>query len=275
MKIVGLAVIVYGLIYFMNTTPKYNRVNEGFYGGVARGSGHPDCLRTLPEGAQGLRVKGKSMLMGDIQIGNKAKLYSGADPFTNDGWVRLMKADGSAAYSGGNGEGFAANNLYSQQDTIVNRNLIVNGVAYDKSDQIMLRNVYWGSGGGGGGASQCLSGDGTNITTKSCDRNDATQYWTYKGVRFAHVSSGKCMSITANSESYNQNGVTKFGLTPCDLANGDQVFRWDQYTRRIRRWKNNFGVRGDQWITQVRLQSNKNLDLWEDRCGDDCVWDAY
>ena len=56
MKIVGLAVIVYGLIYFMNTTPKYNRVNEGFYGGVARGSGHPDCLRTLPEGAQVLDI---------------------------------------------------------------------------------------------------------------------------------------------------------------------------------------------------------------------------
>jgi hypothetical protein len=83
------------------------------------------------------------------------------------------------------------------------------------------------------------------------------------------------MTITANPESYNQTGVTKFGLTPCDLANGDQVFRWDQGARRIHRWKNNFGVRGDQWITQVRLQSNKNLDLWDNNCGDDCVWDAY
>ena len=83
---------------------------------------------TLPEGAQGLRVKGKSMLMGDIQIGNKAKLYSGADPFTNDGWVRLMKADGSAAYSGSANEGFAANNLYSENDTSVNRNLNIGGI---------------------------------------------------------------------------------------------------------------------------------------------------
>jgi len=56
LKIVALATIVYGLIYFMNTTPNYNRVDEGFYGGVARGSGHPDCLRTLPEAAQVLDI---------------------------------------------------------------------------------------------------------------------------------------------------------------------------------------------------------------------------
>ena len=49
------AILVGGLVYFMFFTPKYKRSsmsNEGFFGGVARGSGHPDCLRTLPEGSE-------------------------------------------------------------------------------------------------------------------------------------------------------------------------------------------------------------------------------
>lgn len=46
------AVLVGLLVHFMFFTPKYKRVDEGFFGGVARGSGHPDCLRTLPEGSE-------------------------------------------------------------------------------------------------------------------------------------------------------------------------------------------------------------------------------
>jgi hypothetical protein len=51
-----LIIIVGILINFMLFTPKYKRVDEGFFGGVARGSGHPDCLRTLPEGSEILNV---------------------------------------------------------------------------------------------------------------------------------------------------------------------------------------------------------------------------
>jgi hypothetical protein len=40
----------------MFNTPKYKRMDEGFYGGVIQGSGHPDCLRTLPEGSQILDI---------------------------------------------------------------------------------------------------------------------------------------------------------------------------------------------------------------------------
>ncbi|NDC28296.1 MAG: hypothetical protein EBZ94_03055 [Crocinitomicaceae bacterium] len=36
----------------MYYTPKYKRVDEGFFGGVAQGSGHPDCLRTIPESSE-------------------------------------------------------------------------------------------------------------------------------------------------------------------------------------------------------------------------------
>ena len=53
-KIVMIAVVVFFLIRFMNSAPKYNRV-EGF-AGVARGAGHPDCLRTLPEASQLLDI---------------------------------------------------------------------------------------------------------------------------------------------------------------------------------------------------------------------------
>ena len=54
-KIVMISIIVFFLIRFMNSVPKYNRVNEGF-AGVARGAGHPDCLRTLPEASQLLDI---------------------------------------------------------------------------------------------------------------------------------------------------------------------------------------------------------------------------
>jgi hypothetical protein len=46
------ATLVGFVVNFMFFTPKYKRVDEGFFGGVARGSGHPDCLRTLPEGSE-------------------------------------------------------------------------------------------------------------------------------------------------------------------------------------------------------------------------------
>lgn len=50
---VVLAAVVIGIVvHLMFFTPKYKRVDEGFFGGVARGSGHPDCLRTLPEGSE-------------------------------------------------------------------------------------------------------------------------------------------------------------------------------------------------------------------------------
>jgi len=55
-KIIALALMVYGIFWFMNKTPPYNRVGEGFFGGVARGSGYPDCLRTLPEASQILDI---------------------------------------------------------------------------------------------------------------------------------------------------------------------------------------------------------------------------
>lgn len=52
-----LAAVLVGLVvYFMLIVPTYKRVDEGFFGGVARGSGHPDCLRTLPEGSEILDV---------------------------------------------------------------------------------------------------------------------------------------------------------------------------------------------------------------------------
>jgi hypothetical protein len=33
-------------------TPSFPQMDEGFYGGVARGAGVPDCLRTLPEASE-------------------------------------------------------------------------------------------------------------------------------------------------------------------------------------------------------------------------------
>jgi hypothetical protein len=49
-------IVVGILINVMFFTPKYYRLDEGFFGGIAHGSGHPDCLRTLPEGSEILNV---------------------------------------------------------------------------------------------------------------------------------------------------------------------------------------------------------------------------
>jgi hypothetical protein len=56
LTILVVAVTVGLVVNLMFFTPKYKRVDEGFYGGVARGSGHPDCLRTLPEGSELLNL---------------------------------------------------------------------------------------------------------------------------------------------------------------------------------------------------------------------------
>lgn len=69
-NIVVLAIIVGVVVYIMFNTPKYKRVDEGFYGGAARGSGHPDCLRTLPEGSQILDVLQGRVPSGSIEEGS-------------------------------------------------------------------------------------------------------------------------------------------------------------------------------------------------------------
>ena len=51
-NIVMSAVVIGLIIYFMLNVKKYKHVDEGFYGGIACGSGNPDCLRTLPEGSE-------------------------------------------------------------------------------------------------------------------------------------------------------------------------------------------------------------------------------
>ena len=50
------AILVGYIVKFLYNTPSYQPLNEGFYGGVARGSGLPQCLRTLPEGSELLDV---------------------------------------------------------------------------------------------------------------------------------------------------------------------------------------------------------------------------
>jgi len=68
--LVVFAVLAGLLINFILTTPRYPRVDEAFYGGVARGSGLPDCVRTLPEGSEIL-----STLLGRM----------GSDPSASEG----------------------------------------------------------------------------------------------------------------------------------------------------------------------------------------------
>ena len=50
--ILFIAVIVGLIVRTMIFTPSFSQINEGFYGGVARGTGVPDCLRTLPEASE-------------------------------------------------------------------------------------------------------------------------------------------------------------------------------------------------------------------------------
>lgn len=54
--IVLVAIIIGCLVRFVYVTPKFKRVDEGFFGGVSRGSGHPDSSRVLPESAALLEI---------------------------------------------------------------------------------------------------------------------------------------------------------------------------------------------------------------------------
>ena len=72
----------------------------------------------------------KLTLNGGLQIGTKAIIYSGADPFTNDGWVRLMAGDGTARWGGYNSPeangvpagaaGFGANSFFANMNYYFN-----------------------------------------------------------------------------------------------------------------------------------------------------------
>ncbi len=50
--ILFVAVIVGLIVRTTLFTPSFSQMDEGFYGGVARGAGVPDCLRTLPEASE-------------------------------------------------------------------------------------------------------------------------------------------------------------------------------------------------------------------------------
>jgi len=51
--VVLIALTVYAVASIYLKYPTYGRAtSEGFFGGVARGAGHPDCLRTLNDGAE-------------------------------------------------------------------------------------------------------------------------------------------------------------------------------------------------------------------------------
>ena len=209
--------------------------------------------------------------MGDIQIGNKAKLYSGADPFTNDGWVRLMKADGSAAYSGSATEGFAANNLYSQNDTTVNRNLIVNGtarlagVSIDESEKTLIQN--WQD-------TTCLQSiDGSKITMASCDRNNDNMFWSIKPNRIVHVASGKCMQHQGDN-------YTVVNLGTCSRTNVNQSMVWDQANSAIF-VRNPKAYDNSGWAAYLHTKGsnyhgNDQPYLWDSGCRagghNECTW---
>ena len=51
-----IAIIIFFTVKIMSSKPFYNYFSEGFFGGVARGSGEPDSLRTLPEGSELLDI---------------------------------------------------------------------------------------------------------------------------------------------------------------------------------------------------------------------------
>jgi len=51
-KVCIAALIFWFIVKFMFSLPRYKQLDEPFFGGVAVGAGHPDCLRTLPEASQ-------------------------------------------------------------------------------------------------------------------------------------------------------------------------------------------------------------------------------
>jgi len=237
--------------------------------GTAKITGNTNVVGTL--GVTGnttlsgtLSVTGNTILSTGNTYGGSLSLLQGSGTSGEAPYINFMQNNNTTrnAFIQASNTGITL----SAPSTTITNNLTVGGTLCDSANSILFRNVSSG---------KCLSSDGTTITSKDCSRTDNTQYWIPNGVRFVHTNSGKCMTITENGESYNQTGVTKFGLAPCAITNWNQVFRWDTQTRRIRRWLNNFTDNGNGWITQIRLNPSNVLDLWDNNCENDCVWDVY
>jgi hypothetical protein len=60
--VLGVTFLVLYASKFMLNIPQYRHVNEAFYGGAARGTGHPDCLRTIPESSELLQIIQRSTI---------------------------------------------------------------------------------------------------------------------------------------------------------------------------------------------------------------------
>ena len=90
---------------------------------------HNDGNKTVQIGAS-TNYPGNLVVTGNLKIGNKAIIYGGADPFTNDGWVRLMAGDGAARWGGYNAPaangtpagaaGFGANSFFANMNYYFN-----------------------------------------------------------------------------------------------------------------------------------------------------------
>ena len=104
-----------GGLYFLNSgttaSPVYNRLYMG-----------PTNVTGNFNASGNVEVKGTLQINDKLKIGNKAMLLAGPDKYASDNIVRLMNSD-NTDYA----DGFVSKVLYSQQDTIVGKNLNVKG----------------------------------------------------------------------------------------------------------------------------------------------------
>ena len=62
-----IAVLIGYIVYLFINVPGYPKKAEGFFGGVARGSGHPDCSRNLDASARVLDTIGAKLSMDGVE----------------------------------------------------------------------------------------------------------------------------------------------------------------------------------------------------------------
>jgi hypothetical protein len=157
--------------------------------------------------------------------------------------------------------GAGSTNVYiGRNDGTVKNNLTVTGVAIDEAEKVLIMNwQYHGN---------CMhSQNSSDLTLSPCDTNNSLMYWVLKGCRIVHASSKKC--LTNKRTDWNTGSADQFKLEECDRKNGNQVFPYNPNESKfvIR----DVGTTRGNIVNRIRGRSGV-IDVYDNNCGEDCVW---
>jgi hypothetical protein len=209
---------------------------------------------------------GNANVTGSLSVNNGASFTGNINARTDGYNTRIggiWTAPGIYAEDGKNLEiGAASNNVFiGPANSSAQNHLTVTGVAHDEADKVLIMNwQYHGN---------CLHSQNSNdLTLSPCDTNNPLMYWVVKTGRIVHANSKKCLTNTLPSV-WNAGRSDQFKLEACDRKNGNQYITYNPYESKFL-FRDPSPTRGNI-VNRLRGQ-NGVIDVYDNRCGEDCVW---